>query len=385
MDFLASLHLDELPEQQTRAAHLSKALSKDAHLKLGFNCCCSCGKITDKLVVCPHCLRISYCSEACRIEDTRPPLDEDEGAMGHSSIICSLLRLCSEDEEVQEGSDSAAANRVRSELESYPATLANVLREGPCYHEYLSQIGSSLNIHVIGASLDGELWNGHVDTVIASYTEALLQIAEDFGFNGISLHMIGPECPTIPLDLEQTLPYERDMSKTYTLHLTTHQGLYTDGLLREISKPHVVCFFNPGFTCPDYDWGETMELLDYGTAYLSTTNTEMEGVSDCNYLMEKRLFPHLPPLAAEIMGIEDYGNLTFFLENPYSGSRVRQSGTMANDVFVKNRWMLGGMLAKPEKKRTHAREKEELEDEPGESPTNKMTKGNTKALNPALI
>ena len=378
MDFLVSLNLDELPEQQTRAAHLSRKLANDPDLRLGFNCCCNCGKQKVALFSCSNCKRVSYCSDACREEDVRPAIDEDEGAMGHSSIICSVLKFCNDDEDAEDlvGGTEAARNRVRSELESYPATMANILREGPCYQEYMSSIGNDLVIHVIGASEEAELWNGE-SAVLEAYTEALLQLAEDFGYSSIHLHMIGPDCPERSMDDERSMPYERNGSKTFTLHMLTHRCLYTPDLIRDISKPHVVVLFNPGFTCPDYDWEETIDLLDYGVAFLSTTNTEMEGVSDCNHLMDKKLLPHLPPLAAEIMGVEGYGDLTFFAENPYSGTRIRQSGTMANDVYVKNRWMIGGILAKPMKKRVFDDDVHEV--------NNKKPMGNSKKSNPALI
>jgi hypothetical protein len=194
------------------------------------------------------------------------------------------------------------------------------------------------------------------------------------------LHMIGPDCPERPIDDERSMPFERNGSKTFTLHMQTHRSLYTPDLIRDISKAHVIVLFNPGFTCPDYDWEETMDLLDHGIAFLSTTNTEMEGVSDCNYLMDKKLLPHLPPLAAEIMGVEGYGDLTFFAENPYAGTRIRQSGTMANDVFVKNRWMIGGILAKPMKKRIF-----DEDDDDADGVYSKRAMGNSKLSNPALI
>ena len=379
MDFLATLNLDELPEQQTRAAHLSRKLAKDPELRLGFNCCCSCGKQEVALSLCRNCKRVSYCSDACREEDIRPAVDEDEGALGHSSIICSVLKICNDDEDAEDlvGGTDAARNRVRSELESYPATMANILREGPCYQDYVSSVGKDLVIHVIGASEEAELWNGE-SAVLEAYAEAMLQLAEDFGLSTIHLHMIGPDCPERPMDDERSLPYERNGSKTFTLHFQTHRCLYTSDLLRDISKPHVVVLFNPGFTCPDYDWEETMDLLDHGIAFLSTTNTEMEGVSDSNHLMDKKLFPHLPPLAAEIMDVEVYGDLTFFAENPYAGTRIRQSGTMANDVYVKNRWMIGGILAKPMKKRS-------LDDDDVRDVYSNGPPGNSKKSNPALI
>mmetsp|Transcript_15067 Transcript_15067/g.22980 ORF Transcript_15067/g.22980 Transcript_15067/m.22980 type:complete len:389 (-) Transcript_15067:1070-2236(-) len=388
MDFLASLHLEELPEQQTRVAHLSKKLSKDSDLKLGFNCCCNCGNklAEENFVNCPNCNRVSYCSDACRLEDTQPPVDENECSMGHSSIICSILKLCNDDDDAEQGlqATSASLDRLRTELESYPATLANILREAPCYNDFLASVGPEMIIHVIGASEDAELWNGK-QGMLEGYTEALVQLAEDFGICDIQLHMIGPGCPDCCIDEDRTMNFEGDGSRNFNLHLVTHKCQYTSDLITTISKPHAVVFFNPGFTCPDYAWEETMNLLDYGSAILCTTNTELEGVSDCNYLLDHKLFPHLPPLAAEIMGVEGYGNLTFFTENPYAGTRIRQSGTMANDLYIKNRWIIGGIMAKPDKKRAVDNVFVNIKNADEDDSGYKKSKGNTKLTNPSLI
>lgn len=386
MDLLASLQLDSLPEQQTRAAHLGKRFAKDPDLRLGFNACCTCGK-KGPSVECKGCCRVRYCSDECRVKDTQcSPTDEEEGAMGHSSIICSVLRLCQDDEDAEEqvGGTDAARDRVRSELESYPATMSNILREGPCYQELLQSVGTELVIHIVGASTDSELWNGQ-DNFVAAYGEALLQLAEDFRFDSIQLHMIGPECPEDPIREDRTMPYQQKNGSQYNLAFRTHQCSYSKEILGSIPKAHVVVFFNPGFTCPDYDWNETVACLEYGTALLLTTNTEMEGVSDCNFLLQEKLIPSLPPMVAEIMGSyeEGQGDDVFFSENPYAGSRVRQSGTMANDLYCKNRWMLASILAKPEKKRRVAYGEED--DDDVEEVYVKKPKGNTKKSNPALI
>ena len=112
MDFLKALGIEELPEQQTRTMHLM-ARHPEFSMALGFDACLNCGKQftpSMTLVDCPQCQRVSYCSEACRKEDTdagmspSPEMMEEEGenAMGHSSIICTLLRLCNHDEAVNE-------------------------------------------------------------------------------------------------------------------------------------------------------------------------------------------------------------------------------------------------------------------------------------------
>mmetsp|Transcript_9211 Transcript_9211/g.10511 ORF Transcript_9211/g.10511 Transcript_9211/m.10511 type:complete len:388 (-) Transcript_9211:74-1237(-) len=387
MDFLASIQLYDLPEQQTRAAHLSKHLSKDLDLRIGFSCCCTCGanpKKGQRLIDCPHCQRVSYCSNACLEEDAHPQIDETEGALGHSSIICSLLKLCNDDDDAEEGlisSKTDALDRLRTELESYPATLANILREAPCYRDLLTSLsGEEMRIHVLGASESSELWGGK-DGMLEGYTEALVQLAEDFNITTIDLHMIGPDCPDLALDEDRNM-------EGFNLRLTTHNCLYTIDLASLISKPHAVVFFNPGFTFSDYDWVKTLQLFDHGTALLCTTNTEMEGVSDCNFLFDHKVLPHLPPLAAEIMGVESSSdccsdNLTFFAENPYAGTRVRQSITMCNDLYVKNRWMLGGIIAQPNKRNIHHNDL--IVDDVREYKTNKKSRGNTKLSNPSLI
>ena len=66
--------------------------------------------------------------------------------------------------------DEAARDRVQSEYESYPATLANVLLDGPCFKVMLARAchEKELVIHVIGASVDAELW-GRNKTVLIWY------------------------------------------------------------------------------------------------------------------------------------------------------------------------------------------------------------------------
>ena len=103
MDFLKSLGVEDLPEQQTRTMHLM-ARHPEFALRLGFDSCCACGSPftpSCTLVNCSQCQRVSYCSEACRKQDADAGMivdqeqgseEEQDSAMGHSSIICTLLR-----------------------------------------------------------------------------------------------------------------------------------------------------------------------------------------------------------------------------------------------------------------------------------------------------
>eukprot|EP00593_Proboscia_inermis_P014564 CAMPEP_0171327094 /NCGR_PEP_ID=MMETSP0816-20121228/117860_1 /TAXON_ID=420281 /ORGANISM="Proboscia inermis, Strain CCAP1064/1" /LENGTH=84 /DNA_ID=CAMNT_0011826721 /DNA_START=620 /DNA_END=874 /DNA_ORIENTATION=+ len=42
---------------------------------------------------------------------------------------------------------------------------------------------------------------------------------------------------------------------------------------------------------------------------------------------------------------QDPNDLSFFGENMPFGTQMRQIGTMANNLFVKSRWIFGGVLA----------------------------------------
>ena len=89
--------------------------------------------------------------------------------------------------------------------------------------------------------------------------------------------------------------------------------------------------------------------------------------------------------------IDDEETGMFFGENPFAGSRVRQSGNMANDLFVKNRWMFGGIFGSGPKKVSNGTKRKEGGDDEGspkkkKNKKSKKTKGNMlKKSNPALI
>lgn len=412
MDFLRSLGLEDLPEQQTRTMHIM-ARHPEFALKLGLDACCACGAPftpSSTIVDCPQCQRVSYCSEACRRQDADAGMamdqagdeGQEESGMGHSSIICTLLKLCNNDEAVNEetkddtttlnalerdsAAKEAATDRVRSEMESYPATLANVLLQGPLYEPAIQNSRKNLAIHVIGASHDGELWDipcmkTKQDDVWNAYADALAELAETRKLDTIELHFVGPECPKSNRHETRTMK-SLEGGTAGQLVAKTHHGEYNKDLLQqnEITKADLVVFFNPGFTCPDYAWSDALAAIPKGTPFLMTTNTELEGIADCQYLLDNDLIQQIPPMLAEIFGEElpsnsmedDDGTGPFFNENPFCGNRVRQSGTMANDLFVKSRWMLGGILDCQSKQPPNKRVKESW-------------RGNSKASNPALI
>ena len=440
MDLLASLHLDVLPEQQTRTSHpsVSAALESNPDIRLGFDACCHCAKPLQsaddessqkkskagaKPCYCKGCQRVAYCSPECRVADSSASTNDGDGSDGggHGSVVCALLRLCDKDEAIDEGDtkkradeDEEARDRVRSEFESYPATLANVLNSAPCYQPALAaRKCKQLNIHVVGDSEGVELWGDYrpakgEPSVREAYSDALSNLAESNKLS-ININFVGPDCPKQKMDAFDKLGTVELGGKSQfnqmqtCLMMESHRSNYDKKFLSEplsggwarqpLFAPDVVVFFNPGFTCPDYNWGGALACIKSGTPFLVTTNTEMEGIADCQYLYEKGFIASLPPMIRDIVGgSNDEGededmdgdeSGMFFGENPFAGSRVRQSGNMANDLFVKNRWMFGGIFGgEPKKSSTGTKRKEGGVDEGSpkkkKNKKSKKSKGNTK-------
>ena len=97
MDFLQSLNLEDLLEQQTRLSLLMEQNVTDVP-NLGFDACCSCGS-PEVTLACPNCKRIKYCSESCRHQDATHTTGDDNGALGHTAIIWSHLKIASQDDD----------------------------------------------------------------------------------------------------------------------------------------------------------------------------------------------------------------------------------------------------------------------------------------------
>lgn len=412
MDLLQSLNLDDLPEQQTKV----RISDPDFDLKLGFDCCCVCGKASTK-IECSSCHRVKYCSKECRrIDRENSDEEEEDQALGHTSVICAILGLCNDDEAIEEGDKkelssfsqerrTGAVDRVASEFESYPASLANIVMEGPCYQEALEKSkGSSFNIHVIGSSTDSELWEGHPDknqerNVFKCYADALAEIADQFQMKSINLQFFGPECPKINVDETIDVPSLGTKKSVTKLRVRTSNVDYDGTVVNEYqSKPDILVFFNPGFTCPDYAWEKTLFscMKDKRVPFLVTTNTEMEALADMQYLYDRDLFQEIPYAfrymlesngqgedESSAVDDENAGDMSsFFSLNPYSGLRVRQSGTMANDLYVKSRWIYGGFSGP---KKEIAPEKTATKSSQGKRKRAEGSNANNKRSNPALI
>ena len=383
------------------------------------------------------------------LEEDRNPSKDDTNGVGHNSIICSLLQLCTIDEDEEDemirqrykskdkkddddnnnnknkknkknnNQKEEARDRIKSEYESYPATLANIIMDGPCYQSILKQ-NNELTIHIIGASNEAELWNAfesdsnrsmnyYMDNdVFDSYTEACTEMMELNGIHNMNILFIGPSCPSKNKKVKRQLLN----SKKSQIHFYTFASKYNHEFLHTLSslssssslkEADIIVFFNPGFTCPDYHWEDALSCIPNksdGIPFLITTNTEMEAMLDCEYLLERHCISSLPTMMKENEEEEDdddddednedqhEGSYLFLSQNPYAGSRIRQSGTMANDLFIKNMWMYGGSsLSRPKsnKKRNYHEHKTKNENKKKSKNYVIVGKGNSKKKNPALI
>lgn len=501
MDLLTSLGLqNDLPEQSTRLSHpgVVAALDRNGDVRLGFNSCCACGidlhipeeseaKVKhyssengavkeSKVLSCKGCNRVRYCSIACMKADAEPTDQshsdksgvEEDIACGHSPLICSLLQLCNDDDDAEEElfgknqceknqktvvgrSKKAAEYRIKTEMESYPATLFNVLVETPHWfidamtkrlrsmespikirrekrdrdsycHTHSGHGKKELVLHIVGASVDSELWGWDgrdetMDEVMEAYGEASTNLLSFMKSFPISLHSIrlvffGPDCPQIGTDKRCFVEVPIPDSKA-TLAVETHCCYYGEKGTQEVAamsslEPDAIIFFNPGFSCPDYDWSNALSTASSYNGekpFLVTTNTEMEGFADIKILLDAGYINRRSLPSEVLVAVDDdedrkppcndeADGCTFFLnENPYAGLRIRQSGTMANDLYVKNRWILGGVFNGGGNKCNNTKSKRSFleEDDDSDRRKKKGRKGNdacttnTKKENPALI
>ncbi|KAL7449706.1 hypothetical protein ACHAWC_002665 [Mediolabrus comicus] len=263
-----------------------------------------------------------------------------------------------------------------------------------------------LVLHIVGAQSDSELWgwdgsssstNNNKNEMLDAYAEAssnVLSYLQNFidVITGIRLVFVGPGCP----QQQQKRGKDEKKNKRTTvsktmLYVETHCCNYGDeggsnnnngdGDNDTIPPPDAIIFFNPGFSCTDYDWSTALKAAASSssslhgsslssTPFLVTTNTEMEGYADIKCLVDGGYIDskEIPAGILETFSDDDPSSLNdkkysshnddddeeekkfFFCENPYAGLRVRQSGTMANDLYVKSRWVMGGLFVPDNKK-----------------------------------
>ena len=304
-----------------------------------------------------------------------------------------------------------------------------------------NRLHRELVLHIVGASVDSELWGWDGTTtksythkeMLDAYAEAstnVLSYLKNFidTIDSLRLVFVGPDCPkpkrsesggggegggkddeTIVCRLDKTIPGSNTM-----LNIETHCCNYGEDDTK-LPCPDAIIFFNPGLSCPDYDWSKALSAASSyqsSTPFLITTNTEMEGFADIKCLVDGGYVDskELPKYVLETIDVdvettpsnnsrydeEDEQNKRFFFcENPYAGLRVRQSGTMANDLYVKSRWVMGGLFqlgggdgnVEKEKKKAKVVDKSKEKKKRKESEDNGSARKKRRKVgsNPALI
>ncbi|PNH05804.1 hypothetical protein TSOC_007915 [Tetrabaena socialis] len=187
--------------------------------------------------------------------------------------------------------------------------------------------GRPLNLAVLGAAGDAELAD-----------PASWQVVADAAGNDVRILFVGPE---VPDDLQGTEAQHgrvatRFVQSTYDELLAGCSGGGAELVPAAAPGPDVYLAFNPGLTCPDYDWNRTVGALTRAASaahddtsegqqrraqpcLVVATNTRMEALMESEVLLELGWRPEAPPEC-----------------NPYTSLKPLQSGTLANDLYRKN-------------------------------------------------
>merc|ERR1719510_763287 len=118
--------------------------------------------------------------------------------------------------------------------------------------------------------------------------------------------LVGPEAEGISSESIKTV------KKTY--HEFSKQS--------DFVAPDAVVLFNPGLTCEDYNWKETLQVFaSLGAPLILTSGTLMECSVDCEILEDDHSFT-----TVQEPELNEYGSLN-----------ALQSGTLAPDCYFKNK------------------------------------------------
>ena len=234
-------------------------------------------------------------------------------------------------------------------MESYPSTLSNILLSHPSFEELVSPAGSSskhrrrFQVHVVGAEFGSELWTSKLSYGACPYQEAyadaLDEVCDMGDISSFELVFVGVGLPATPV---QKLSGK---VKALTLDCKYEDLDSADGFVKAV--PDLLVFFNAGFTCPDYDWAATLSSVVAKASspipFFGTSNSELENLNDIEWLNTQG-FTSFDLDGDQDEDDKDDALACFFSENPFRGSRVRQSGMLANDLYVKSSFLFGGAL-----------------------------------------
>ena len=206
----------------------------------------------------------------------------------------------------------------------------------------------------------------------------------------------------------------RSAQKNDKLHFELHSMSYEEKCkidkadINNPPSPDLVVFFNPGFTGEfEEDWRQAFECVKIGTRFLASTNTELEAIAEIEHLSGLGLFKKPTEMEDDNEDISysnansthdddedvDMAGKSFIANNPWCGSRVRQSDSFANDLYKKNYMLYGGTFLgtkteqkeKIKKTTTKTTTKTAKRKRVPEENKNNNKKNNKKKSNPALI
>ncbi|GLI69088.1 hypothetical protein VaNZ11_013633 [Volvox africanus] len=219
----------------------------------------------------------------------------------------------------------------RTSTLSYAYTATYALQNIPAAREAARRAkdeGRSLELVVLGAAADAELGD------ISSWQVIAAALDQD-----VRIMFVGPEVSEhlASTEAQQGRVTMRFEQGTYEQGVTDQHGL------QHREAPDIYFAFNPGFTCPDYDWTETVKSLvrvrrsptggslgggqqtsgtDEVPCLVVATNTSVEAQMEAEWLHEYGWRGDDPASP-----------------NPYTSLKLAQSGTLANDVYRKNAWL----------------------------------------------
>eukprot|EP00520_Triparma_pacifica_P015617 CAMPEP_0118666358 /NCGR_PEP_ID=MMETSP0785-20121206/19168_1 /TAXON_ID=91992 /ORGANISM="Bolidomonas pacifica, Strain CCMP 1866" /LENGTH=355 /DNA_ID=CAMNT_0006560655 /DNA_START=96 /DNA_END=1160 /DNA_ORIENTATION=- len=330
---------------------LGELMANDPDLCPGLNACMVCGLPTT--MFCPKCRMVSYCSKECLKSDACVPMSSP--TPGHCVEICDALRSSSSNVNDEEEGD-------RSELESYPSTLSNVLLSHPSFEGVVQEGGRRdgkkgerriLQVHIVGAQKGSEVWDekgGYGGSGwVSAYSDALDEVCETFD---VSLELV-----FVGEGLKEVKEADgRIVKLSKTCHAYLHSGKY-EALKNKVTPnnfvrrtPDLLVFFNAGFTCLDYDWSGCLSTCfsprSPTVPFLATTNSEMENFNDIEWLEENGFVKEgsIAGLGADVDDTDVDEVPLFAGPNPFQGSKIRQSGILGNDLYTKSSFMFGGCM-----------------------------------------
>ncbi|KAG2499976.1 hypothetical protein HYH03_002261 [Edaphochlamys debaryana] len=217
----------------------------------------------------------------------------------------------------------------RTSALSYAYTAAHALRTLPAAKTAVASTAAAarpLQLIVLGAAGDAELADPSSWQVVADAVDTDVRIV-----------FVGPE---VPDSLAGTGAQYGRVSQWYL------QSTYGDdsltaaaertGQAAVLQHPDAFLAFNPGFTCPDYEWVETLAALSKavrpgqaqaagggrGPCLIVATNTRLEADME-NDMLREQGWVAVSPSAP----------------NPFTSLKAQQNGVYANDCYRKNAWL----------------------------------------------